>query len=149
MPAPPPPEQGLRRAWWLYTRPTPLRRVAEILRSEGYSCNSHETARQWAMKGKMLCTAPEDLDPDIQKFRDVGGLEEWMDRLGRVVDEDPDKLFEALDRLKWMYQLRGRWIGHDAPTNVNVTSGLVEPQDFIQRMVGRDPEETFDPNGHR
>jgi hypothetical protein len=30
-----------------------------------------------------------------------------------------------------------------------VTTEPVEPQDFIQRMVGRDPEETFDPNGHR
>jgi Fe-S-cluster formation regulator IscX/YfhJ len=126
----------------------PLRRVAEILRNEGYKCNSHETARAWASRGKALCTAKEDLDPDIQKHRDVAGLEQWMDRLTQLAD-DPDKVLDALAHLKWMYQLRARWIGFDAPTNVNVNSGPVEPQDFIQRMVGRDPEETFDPNGRR
>jgi hypothetical protein len=150
MPAPPPPPEGCERAWELYSRPTPLRRVAEILRAEGYPCGGHETARRWAARGRVICTAKEDLDPEIQKHRDLSGLEKWMDRLAELAD-DPDKLLAALDHLKWMYALRGRWIGFDMPTsaNVRVTTEPVEPQDFIQRMVGRDPEETFDPNGHR
>lgn len=151
MPPPPPPEEALRRAWILYSRPMTLQRVAEILRSEGYKCGSRETARLWAVKGKVLCTAKEDIDSEIQKHRDVGGIDEWMDRLVRHADENPDKLLETIDRLKWMYQLRGRWFGHDAPTNINMRTPVEvpEPQDFIQRMVGRDPEETFDPNGQR
>jgi len=151
MPPPPPPEEALRRAWLLYSRPMSLQSVMKRLQSEGYKCGSRETARQWVMRGRMLCTADEDFDPKVQKPRDVGGLEEWMDRLARMADEDPDKLLDALTHLKWMYQLRGRWFGHDAPTNINLRTPVEvpEPQEFIQRMVGRDPEETFDPNGHR
>lgn len=153
MPQPPPPREGCLRAWELYSRPTPLRRVWKILRDEGYPCGSHETARQWALKGRQFYATDQDLDPKLQRYRDADGLEQWMDKLGQAVEAEDVSLLDALAHLKWLYQWRARLIGTDAPVRANITLTGEEPQpaEFIQRMVGfTDPEETFgDPNGHR
>lgn len=150
---PPVPPEVYERAWELYAQHS-WREVARILTREGYPC-VHETARSWGFKGKALVMAKEDLDPNVQRYRSAEWLEQWMSRLATMADElDPDgkvTVLDILNQFKWMFRERARLIGTDVPTSINLRTPAEEPepQDFIQRMVGRDPEETFDPNGHR
>jgi hypothetical protein len=99
--------------------------------------------------------AKEDLDPNVQRYRSAEWLEQWMSRLTKMADElDADgkvTVLDILNQFKWMFRERARLIGTDMPTSINLRTPTEEPepQEFIQRMVGRDPEETFDPNGRR
>jgi hypothetical protein len=150
---PPVPPEVYERAWELYAQHS-WREVARILTSEGYPC-VHETARSWGFKGKALVMAKEDLDPNVQRYRSAEWLEQWMSRLTKMADElDADgkvTVLDILNQFKWMFRERARLIGTDMPTSINLRTPTEEPepQEFIQRMVGRDPEETFDPNGRR
>lgn len=150
---PPVPPEVYERAWELYAQHS-WREVARILTREGYPC-VHETARSWGFKGKALVMAKEDLDPNVQRYRSAEWLEQWMSRLTTMADElDPDgkvTVLDILNQFKWMFRERAKLIGTDVPTNINLRTETEapEPAEFIQRMVGRDPEETFDPNGHR
>jgi len=152
---PPVPPEVYERAWELYAQHS-WREVARILARELQHPISHECARQWGFKGKALVTAKEDLDPNVQRYRSAAWLEQWMSKLTTMADElDPDgdtTVMDILNQFKWMFRERAKLIGTDAPTNINLRTQAEEPepQEFIQRMVGRDPEETFgDPNGHR
>jgi hypothetical protein len=69
---------------------------------------------------------------------------------------DPDSkvsILDVADHFKWIYRERARLIGTDAESRTKkdaAGTGKVEPQEFIQRMLGLDPEEAYsDPNGHR
>ena len=147
---PPTPVEVFERAWELYANHS-WREVARILTREGHPV-SHEQARQWGQKGRDILMAKDDLDPHAQRFRSAEWLEQWMGRLAKLADElDSESeitLLDVLNQFKWMFRERAKLLGTDAPTRTQVSldTEAVEPQEWIQRAVFKDPEEDF---GHR
>lgn len=152
MPPPPPPDEVCERAWELYAH-RGWRKVAQILTEELGRRVSHETARQWGFRGKRLYMTKKDLDPNVQRYRTADGLEQLMHQLLEAALDPVQKvsILDVADHFKWIYRERARLIGTDfQPKDAAARSGKpVEPQEFIQHMLGLDPEEAFsDPNGH-
>ena len=153
MPPPPPPREACERAWELYSTGIGWRQVAKILTADKMPC-SYETARRWGFRGKKLYASKKDIDPRVQVYRVVDGIEQDIADL-RALAADPDNKVTILDimpELKWLYRERARAIGTDFRPVDAAARESVEPQPFIQRMVNRevDPEELYgEGNGHR
>ncbi|HEY9418178.1 MAG TPA: hypothetical protein VIQ30_25745 [Pseudonocardia sp.] len=113
-PSPPPPEACLRAAE-LRSQSYPFRHIAELLTSEGFKCNSHETARTWARIGAEAQRYAEVLDRSEERWRLADGLDQDMASLREQVRLGLVDVLEVMPHLKWLYRERARLVGTDAP----------------------------------
>ena len=149
MPRPPAPDEVCERAWELYATARGWREVGRLLTKELKRPVSHETARQWGMRGKKLYMTKKDIDPLLQRYRFADFLEQWMGRLSGYADEGAElkDVLEITAQLKWMYEARAKLVAINAePPRGGSQGEPVEPQAFIQDMVRRgapDPEELY------
>lgn len=113
-PSPPPPEACLRAAE-LRAQSYPFRHIAELLRAEGFTCNSHETARTWAKIGAEAQRYAEVLNRSEERWRLADGLDQDMASLREQVRLGLVDVLEVMPHLKWLYRERARLVGTDAP----------------------------------
>lgn len=112
-PSPPPPEACLRAAE-LRAQSYPFRHIAELLRAEGFTCNSHETARTWAKIGAEAQRYAEVLNRSEERWRLADGLDQDMTALRELVRLGRVDVLDVMPHLKWLYRERARLIGTDA-----------------------------------
>lgn len=115
MPPSPPPPAAVARAWELRAQGYPYRHVAELLRSEGFKCDSHETARTWANTGAQAERFVEILDRTEERYRLADGLDQDMASLREKVRLGLVDVLDVMPHLKWLYRERARLVGTDAP----------------------------------
>lgn len=128
-PSPPPPEACLRAAE-LRSQSYPYRHIAELLRAEGFTCNSHETARTWAKIGAEAQRYAEMLDRGEERWRLADGLDQDMASLRELVRLGRVDVLDVMPHLKWLYRERARLVGTDAPTlsQITVEDGRATPE---------------------
>lgn len=130
MPPSPPPPEAIARAWELRAQSYPYRHIAELLRAEGYKCESHETARTWANLGAKAERYVEMLDRSEERYRLADGLDQDMASLRELIRLGRVDVLDVMPHLKWLYRERARLVGTDAPTlsQITVDDGRTPPE---------------------
>lgn len=116
MPMPEPDPSACLRAAELHAANNSYRAMAEILRSEGWPCGSHQTASNWAARGRQMAAFSSQLDRDDGRLRLAEILDEEIQQLRKMRDEGVADWESIMPHLKWLVREFARLKGTDAPT---------------------------------
>lgn len=151
-----PPAEGVALAWELHVQRYSYRQIAEHLRAKGYTCGSHETARQWVQRAQAAENYAELLNRNAERWRLAHGLAWDMASLREMVRTGEASPLEVMPHLKWLYRELATLGGTDEPkqTNLTVDSSTAELDPYTKEAVRKaeaaaDAEEAALRNGHR